>query len=99
VNYAVNTDSVKFWLPANKANYVLVLNDITAGIYPETVYYNGVPSNYYATKIKTSLSLFESNGVYSKKLSGMAEVPQVKFIRVVLPLYFTVHRTGAVCRL
>jgi tetratricopeptide (TPR) repeat protein len=76
INYAVNTDSVKFLAAANKANYVLVLNDVTAGIYPETVYYNGVPSNYYATKIKTSLSLFESNGIYSKKLVGMAEVPQ-----------------------
>jgi tetratricopeptide (TPR) repeat protein len=76
INYTVNTDSVKFLAAAHKANYVLVLNDIGAGIYPETVYYNGIPSNYYTTKIKTSLALFESNGIYSKKLAGMAEVPQ-----------------------
>lgn len=76
VNYQVNTDSVKYLATAHKADYVLVLRDISAGIYPATAYYNGVPSTYYTTKLKTSLTLFESNGIYFKKLVGMAEVPQ-----------------------
>lgn len=76
VTNKMSTDSVKFLADAHKANYVLVLNDITAGIYPETTYYNGMASTYYTTKMKVSLSLYESNGVYSKKLVGMAEVSQ-----------------------
>nr|WP_255496160.1 DUF6340 family protein [Mucilaginibacter sp. FT3.2] len=76
VNNKINTDSVKFLAAAHKASYVLVLNDIVAGIYPQTSYYNGVASTYYTTKMKASLSLYESNGIYSKKLVGMAEVAQ-----------------------
>lgn len=76
LNYAVNTDSVKFLASKYGAHYVLALNDITAGIYAENSYYNGNVSTYYTTKVKTILNLYENNGLYSKRLSGMAEVPQ-----------------------
>ncbi|GAA3974596.1 tetratricopeptide repeat protein [Mucilaginibacter dorajii] len=76
VTYLPNDDSVKFLAKKYKANYVLVLNDVSAGVYTETSYNQGMAYTYYATKVKTRFALYESNGIYSKKLNGMAEVPQ-----------------------
>jgi tetratricopeptide (TPR) repeat protein len=76
VTYLPNDDSVKFLAKKYKANYVLVLNDVSAGVYTETSYNQGMAYTYYTTKVKTRFALYESNGIYSKKLSGMADVPQ-----------------------
>ncbi|WP_290308139.1 DUF6340 family protein [Mucilaginibacter flavus] len=76
VTFIPNADSVKVLAKKYKANYVLELNDVSAGVYTETSYNQGMAYTYYATKVKTRFSLHESNGVYSKKLSGMAEVQQ-----------------------
>jgi tetratricopeptide (TPR) repeat protein len=75
--FTVNGDSVKYLAKARKANYVLTLDDFNAGIVLDNVQYDGnAQIAYYNTKAKVDFTLYESNGIYFKKLKGVAEEPQ-----------------------
>lgn len=76
LNLAVSTDSVKMLAAKYKAHYVLTLDNFNTGIYVDNSIYDGNQVVYYTTKVKTGFTLYESNGLYFKKLSGMADVPQ-----------------------
>jgi tetratricopeptide (TPR) repeat protein len=77
VNFTANTDSVKQLAATYKANYVLTLDKFNAGIVLDNVQYDGYAQTaYYNTKAKVDFTLYESNGIYFKKLSGVADDPQ-----------------------
>jgi tetratricopeptide (TPR) repeat protein len=75
-NLTVSTDSVKMLAVKYKAHYVLTLDNFNTGVYVDNSVYEGNQVVYYTTKVKTNFTLYESNGIFFKKLSGMAEVPQ-----------------------
>jgi tetratricopeptide (TPR) repeat protein len=66
VNFVADTDSVKQLAANYKAKYVLTLDNFSANINEEVVDNNSV----YSTVVYADFTLYESNGVYSKKLSG-----------------------------
>ncbi|SEO50203.1 hypothetical protein SAMN05192574_108317 [Mucilaginibacter gossypiicola] len=74
VNFTANADSVKFLAKKYKAAYVLAFEDFKGETKWKQDNYNGVPSVYRATVINTSFTLYEANGIYSKKLNGEAEI-------------------------
>ncbi len=68
-----NTDSVKLIAEKYKANYVLVLKNFNAGIGISDI------NNYttsYGTNVSVNFLLYESNGIYYKKLNGVANDPK-----------------------
>lgn len=73
VNLTVNTDSIKAVAAKYHAHYVLVLKSFTAdiGLSEITEY-----TTYYNTNVGVNFMLYESNGIYYRKLNGTAEDPQ-----------------------
>jgi tetratricopeptide (TPR) repeat protein len=67
-NFVVNADSVKQLAANLKARYVLTLDKFSADISEELVDNNSV----YSTVVNTNFTLYESNGIYFKKLNGKA---------------------------
>ncbi len=78
VNFVENTDSVKFIAKKYKAHYVLALNNYGIGLYREREFIDGQVVTYVTTKIKIRLLLYEANGIYSKKLNGIADMPEAE---------------------
>jgi tetratricopeptide (TPR) repeat protein len=77
VQFNVNTDSIKHLAAAHKANYILTLDDFNAGIALDGVQYDGnAQIAYYSAKAKVTFTLYESNGIYFKKLKGTADEPE-----------------------
>lgn len=77
LNFVPNTDSIKLLAAKYKARYVLSLDHFTAGIALESVAnYDGGQTAYYNTNVKVGFTLYESNGIYFKKLEGEATEPQ-----------------------
>ena len=77
LHFTPNGDSVKFLAKTYKANYVLTFDDFNAGIVLDNVQYDGnAQIAYYNTKAKVDFTLYENNGIYFKKLKGVAEEPQ-----------------------
>jgi len=74
VNFTANTDSVKFLAKKYNASYVLAFEDFKGETKLQQDYYNGVPSVYRVSVVKTSFTLYEANGIYFKKLNGEAEI-------------------------
>lgn len=76
-SFNATKDSVKQLAAKYKTNYVLTLDDFNAGLVLDNVDYNGnAQVAYYSTKAKVELTLYESNGLYFKKLKGEATEPQ-----------------------
>lgn len=72
-DFKPNNDSVKLIAEKYKANYVLVLKNFSAGIGISDI------NNYttsYNTNVGVNFLLYESNGVYYKKLNGAANDPK-----------------------
>jgi len=72
-DFKPNIDSVKLIAEKYKANYVLVLKNFNAGIGISDI------NNYttsYDTNVGVNFLLYESNGVYYKKLNGAANDPK-----------------------
>ena len=77
IPFNTNPDSVKQLAATYKANYILTINDFNAGLVLDNVQYDGnAQVAYYSTKAMVNFTLYESNGVYFKKLKGTAEEPQ-----------------------
>jgi tetratricopeptide (TPR) repeat protein len=77
VNFTATADSVKHLATAYKANYVLTFDDFNAGVVLDNVQYDGnAQVAYYSTKAKADFTLYENNGIYFKKLKGVAEEPE-----------------------
>ncbi|MDR6945193.1 DUF6340 family protein [Mucilaginibacter pocheonensis] len=77
IPFNVNKDSVKHLAAKYKANYVLTLDDFNAGVVLDNVAYDGnAQVAYYSTKATVMFTLYESNGIYFKKLKGQATEPQ-----------------------
>jgi tetratricopeptide (TPR) repeat protein len=74
VNFTANTDSVKFLAKKYKASYVLAFEDFKGETKWQQEYYNGMPTTYRVSVVKTSFTLYEANGIYFKKLNGEAEI-------------------------
>ncbi len=68
-NFEVNTDSIKFLAQKYHANYVLVLKDFAADIGLSDI---ANYTSYYNTNTSVKFILYESNGVYYRKLDGTA---------------------------
>jgi len=72
-DFKPSTDSVKLIAEKYKANYVLVLKNFNAGIGISDI------NNYttsYDTNVGVNFLLYESNGIYYKKLNGVANDPK-----------------------
>jgi len=72
-DFKPSTDSVKLIVEKYKANYVLVLKNFNAGIGISDI------NNYttsYDTNVGVNFLLYESNGIYYKKLNGVANDPK-----------------------
>jgi tetratricopeptide (TPR) repeat protein len=77
VQFNVSTDSVKHLATAYKANYILTFDEFNAGIALDGVQYDGnAQIAYYSAKAKANFTLYESNGIYFKKLKGVADEPE-----------------------
>lgn len=72
-DFKPNTDSVKLIAQKNKADYVLVLKNFSAGIGISDI--NNTTTSY-DTNVSVNFLLYESNGVYYKKLNGVANDPK-----------------------
>jgi hypothetical protein len=72
VGFKVNTDSVKLLAQKYKANYVLLLKKFSAGI---DMGMDG-SSTFYSTNVSVNFLLYDSGGVYYKKLDGTANDPK-----------------------
>jgi hypothetical protein len=66
---AVNTDSIKLIAQKYNANYVLALKGFAANI---NLAEFGQYTNYYNTNTSVNFMLYESNGLYFRKLNGTA---------------------------
>jgi len=69
----VNADSVKLIARQYKAKYVLALKNFTAGIDMDEP---GSSPTFYTTNVSVNFLLYQSNGIYYKKLSGAANDPK-----------------------
>ncbi|MDN5284053.1 MAG: hypothetical protein JWR38_327 [Mucilaginibacter sp.] len=77
VSFAANTDSVKHLAAAHKVSYILTLDDFNAGVVLDNVQYDGnAQVAYYSAKARVTFTLYESNGIYFKKLKGTAVEPE-----------------------
>jgi len=77
VSFSANKDSVKHLAAKYKANYVLTLDSFNAGLVLDNVQYDGnAQIAYYSTKASVAFTLHESNGIFFKKLKGLATEPQ-----------------------
>ncbi|WP_419699569.1 DUF6340 family protein [Mucilaginibacter sp. NFX135] len=77
VTFSANKDSVKHLAAKYKANYVLTLDSFNAGLVLDNVQYDGnAQIAYYSTKANVAFTLYESNGIFFKKLKGVATEPQ-----------------------
>ena len=77
VSFSANKDSVKHLAAKYKANYVLTLDSFNAGLVLDNVQYDGnAQIAYYSTKASVTFTLYESNGIFFKKLKGLATEPQ-----------------------
>nr|WP_253952324.1 DUF6340 family protein [Mucilaginibacter sp. SG564] len=77
VSFSANKDSVKHLAAKYKANYILTLDDFNAGLVLDNVQYDGnAQIAYYSTKARVAFTLYESNGIFFKKLKGVATEPQ-----------------------
>jgi hypothetical protein len=74
-NFIVNPDSVKLLALKYHADYVLVLKDFSAGLEFGGADYS---VDYYNTNVSVTFLLYESNGVYFKKLTGTANDPSAR---------------------
>lgn len=88
--FAVNTDSISAIAAKYKAHYVLALTDFSAnigldGVENKTAYYN--------TNTTVNFTMFESNGIYYKKLKGAATDPQSEQEYPGLVLSLFIHPT------
>lgn len=74
-NFIVNPDSVKLLALKYRADYVLVLKDFSAGLE-----FSGSDYTYdnYNTNVSVTFLLYESNGIYFKKLTGTAADPSAQ---------------------
>ena len=77
--FTANADSIKFLASRYGANHVLTLNSFEADIVLSDVQ-SSTP--YFNTSINAGFTLYESNGIYYKKLNGTASdlLPDVKYI-------------------
>ena len=71
-DFKVNTDSIKSIARNYKADYVLALTNFNAGI--EMNESDGSVS-FYSSNVAVNFLLYEHNGIYSKKLDGVASDP------------------------
>ena len=69
----INTDSIKLIAKKYKATYVLSLKNFTAEIAMDEP---GYSSTFYDTNVSVSFFMYESNGIYYKKLNGIAADPK-----------------------
>ncbi len=69
----VNSDSVKFIAKKYKATYVLSLKSFAATIDMDEP---GYSSTFYDTNVSVGFFMYESNGIYYKKLIGVAVDPK-----------------------
>ena len=77
VSFAANTDSVKHLAATHKVNFILTLDDFNAGVVLDNVQYDGnAQIAYYSAKARATFTLYESNGIYFKKLKGTAVEPE-----------------------
>lgn len=72
-DFKPNTDSVRLIAKKYKADYVLVLKNFSAGIGISDI---SNSTTYYDTNVSVNFLLYESNGVYYKKLNGAANDPK-----------------------
>jgi tetratricopeptide (TPR) repeat protein len=74
VNFRPITDSAKQLAIRYKSNYVLTFNSFAYKIVLDQFQYeNNIPIAYYNLRTSVEFTLYESNGVYFKKLKGSAE--------------------------
>jgi tetratricopeptide (TPR) repeat protein len=77
VNFVANNDSIKVLAEKYKAKYILALDEFNAGITLDNVEsYDGGQTAYYNTIVKVGFTLYENNGIFFKKLGGIANDPQ-----------------------
>jgi len=69
----VNTDSIKLIARLYKATYVLSLKNFAASIDMDAP---GYSPTFYNTDVSVNFLLYESNGIYYKKLNGVAVDPK-----------------------
>lgn len=69
----LNTDSIKLIARQYKARYVLSLKNFAAGIEMDEP---GYSPTFYNTNVSVNFFLYESNGIYYKKLNGVAVDPK-----------------------
>jgi tetratricopeptide (TPR) repeat protein len=76
VTFRSITDSAKQLAMRYKSNYVLTFNSFDYKVVLDQFQYeNNVPIAYYNLRTSVGFTLYESNGVYFKKLKGSAEEP------------------------
>jgi len=76
VNFRPITDSAKQLAMRHKSNYVLTFNSFDYKVVLDQFQYeNNIPIAYYNIRTSVGFTLYESNGVYFKKLKGSAEEP------------------------
>jgi tetratricopeptide (TPR) repeat protein len=71
--FHLNTDSVPMIARRYRANYVLALKNFSADIVLDEVQSSIA---YYNTNVTVEYTLYEDNGIYYKKLKGLANDPQ-----------------------
>ena len=77
IPFVANTDSIKQLAASHHAAYILALDNFTADIVLDQIDGSGDERTaYYNTKAEVNFTLYESNGLYFKKLRGMANDPQ-----------------------
>ena len=76
-SFTVNTDSIKQLAANHQANYVLTLDNFNADIVMDQIDGDGDNRTaFYNTRATVVFTLYESNGIYFKKLKGGANEPQ-----------------------
>jgi hypothetical protein len=77
VPFTANTDSIKQLAATHNATYILTLDNFTVDIVLDQIDGSGDERTaYYNTKAQVNFTLYESNGLYFKKLKGLADDPQ-----------------------
>lgn len=77
IPFTANTDSIKQLAASHHAVYILALDNFTADIVLDQIDGSGDERTaYYNTKAEVNFTLYESNGLYFKKLKGLANDPQ-----------------------
>jgi|EP01037_Dinobryon_pediforme_P008405 tetratricopeptide (TPR) repeat protein len=75
VTLSANTDSIRYLVSKYKTDYVLTLDKFSADIGLEAI---DNSTAYYSSNVVVDFTLYESNGIFSKKLGGTVNDPQAE---------------------